>query len=149
MPTGVSALPRLAATVSRTTTGMFRAPRPARSSVIRVSGTKAINATSLVMTMEEKKHSSASSAARLRAERARPSSAADRRGSNPVLARPETAAIRQKSSASVRKSICDRVASVGGTKRHVVSAKTKEMLSTASLRAQAKNRDMEKTFPSK
>ena len=58
LPTGSSILPRLAATVCSTTTKASRSCRPVRHRISTVKGTKVMSATSLVMSMAEKKHSS-------------------------------------------------------------------------------------------
>ena len=57
MPTGVSMLPRLAATVCRLTTQGSSPPWPLAASTSTAKGTKVMRATSLVTSMEEKKQS--------------------------------------------------------------------------------------------
>ena len=53
---GVNILPRLAATVWSTTTVKSFSSRPAMVKRVTVKGTKVTRETSLVMTMEPKKH---------------------------------------------------------------------------------------------
>ena len=55
-PIGVSILPKFAATVCKTTTGIILLRRDDIERVNMANGTKVINATSLVISIDEKKH---------------------------------------------------------------------------------------------
>ena len=66
LPKGISMLPRFAAIVSRTTTGISRSAAPAAESRRIVSGTKEIRDTSFVTSMETKKQARISTVDRLR-----------------------------------------------------------------------------------
>ena len=112
---------------------MVRRVRPARVSSSSVSGTNATSDTSLVITMEQKKHSSVSSSTKARCVPAFFSSACDRRSISPARVSPATAAIRQNSSPSTRQSIYDKYAADGGAKQQETAAHSAEMHSTGSF----------------
>ena len=61
MPIGVIILPRLAAIVCKTMTGIIISFRSAIDRIITANGTKVISATSFVISMLEKKQSATSS----------------------------------------------------------------------------------------
>lgn len=63
---GVSMLPRLAASVCRTTVGMTSLSSPADFNTMRANGTKVMSDTSLVTTMLKKKGANTSTAIILR-----------------------------------------------------------------------------------
>ena len=104
-PIGVAMLPRFAAMVCRTITGIISSVRPAMFKIRIAKGTKVIKATSFVISILEKKQ---------RAVRVRisclvlfkPESREEPRNWNsPISFRPATTVIRENKSASVRKSI--------------------------------------------
>ena len=99
---GVAMLPRLAATVSTTTRVSTRSSRPSIRNTSRVKGTKVMRVTSLVITMLQKKHSSTSTADRLRRLPARRSRVWPSRSNTPRERKPATTTIRQNSRARVR-----------------------------------------------
>ena len=102
---GVAMLPRLAATVCNTTTGMARSFRPQRSRARRAKGTKVIRATSLVMIMLVKKHSSTSVSASWRLLWTLPKSLSVSRSNSPARWNPRTSSISENNSPSTRRSI--------------------------------------------
>jgi hypothetical protein len=102
---GVSLLPRLAATVSRTTSGINRSFLPEIARMITENGTKVINATSFVIIIDEKKHSRLSIRHRLREFVANARSFEASILNIPSLLKPAITAMRQKRRERVRKSM--------------------------------------------
>ena len=94
---GVAILPRLAAMVCITTTGMTRWVCPARESTSRAKGTKVMRATSLVTAMLTKKGSRMSTPSSCRVVWVRSSMARPRRKNSPCRCRPAITAIRENS----------------------------------------------------
>ena len=104
-PTGVSMLPRFAATVMSAATRSARPSMPAARSVTRARGTNVMSATSFVTAMLAKKTIPTSANAIARWDFARETSHFPIESRTPRERSPATTAIRQKSSASVRQSI--------------------------------------------
>ena len=102
---GVSMLPRLAATVCSTTTQMSSRFRSARIITATAKGTKVMRATSLVMSMELKKHSPTRMIPMMRTLEAVLHRVWAMWVNSRARRRPETATMRQYSSARVRQSI--------------------------------------------
>ena len=139
LPTGVAMLPRLAAAVWRITVGKIRRRSPASSRIWRVKGTKVISATSLVMSMEEKKGSNTSSSCSRRTFFSPASSRWDSTRNTPQRCSPATTAIRHSSRHSTRRSIYPRYAAEGGTAMADTAAHTAAVSKTTSPRHQARN----------
>ena len=97
-------LPRFAAAVWSTTTRLRSPGRSARVNTAAVKGTKVMRATSLVMSMEEKKLSSTSASPRRRTLRALPQRRSAMRENSPARVSPATTVMRQYSRARVRRS---------------------------------------------
>ena len=102
LPMGVSMLPRFAAMVCSTTTGISSFCCPAMVSTITAKGTNVINATSLVMSMLPKKHSAVSKRHSSPVFRIFPRNRSPRYRNSPISCRPAITSIRQNSSASTR-----------------------------------------------
>ena len=105
LPTGVSMLPRFAATVMSVATRHSRASMFARRSTTSASGTNVMSATSFVTSMLAKNARAASAAVTARGVRARATSQAPAASSTPSLRKPATTVISQNSSASVCQSM--------------------------------------------
>ena len=104
LPKGVAMLPRLAATVCKTITFIRCRRSPSRLSTRMAKGTKVIRATSLVMSMEEKKGSSTNKSTRARKFRFPCKSFWDKTANTLQLCSPATTTIREKSRQSTRRS---------------------------------------------
>ncbi len=105
---GVSILPRLAAMVCITTRGsksLALCSSPVIPSTVKVKGTKVISATSLVISMLEKKHRSVSRSTRLRGPSTLPRSPQAMRRNTPIFCSPAITHIRQNRTARVRTSM--------------------------------------------
>ena len=98
-------LPRLAAMVSRTITGIRNFFCSAMDRTSMVNGTKVISATSLVISMLKKKHRKMKSADSIRRECTWVKSMVPSRVKTPMEENPRTTAIRENKRASTRKSI--------------------------------------------
>ena len=107
-------LPRLAASVWQTTTGTIRSLRFTIRSSSRANGTKVIKATSLVISMLEKKHRRIRSCSSCLSEWIRSSSNSPSCRKKPMFWRPVVAVIRPKSRISVCRSRYPRYPADGG-----------------------------------
>jgi hypothetical protein len=96
-------------------------------------GTKVMSATSLVIHMEEKKHSITSTKLKVRTPTTFLSSFSDKVRKIPVSLKPATTAIRQNSSARTRKSRYSIYSILGGTTNIVRSAAAPEIHRTVSF----------------
>ena len=95
------------------------------------NGTKAINATSLVISMLEKKQRKTSTADKERVECTIEQRRTARVLNRPQLSSPATAAMSAKRTASVCTSIYERYAFEGGTKKQLISAQNVAIQNTA------------------
>ena len=102
---GVSMLPRFAAAVCSTTSGMASRSHPAISSTTSPKGTKVMRATSLVTSMLTKKGRKVSTSSICRVVESRPSSPAPSASNTPCPCRPLLTAIRLNSRARVSQSM--------------------------------------------
>ena len=133
LPIGVSILPKLAAIVSMVIIHTSLSVLSESFNAVIVKGTKVIRATSLVITIDEKKQSNPNirespemlftfesifSAINLK---------------TPILLSPAITAIRQNNSPNVRKSIYSKYLTLGVTKNAEITAKTKDNISTISF----------------
>ena len=101
-PTGVVILPRFAAMVCNTITGIISCSRPVIRRTRTVNGTKVKSATSLVIHMEVKKHKNTSTRYNWRKVFTFSSNFPATAAKNPVLLKPSITVIRQNSNARTR-----------------------------------------------
>ncbi len=133
---GVSMLPRLAAMVCMATRGrasLCLCSPSVMASTVKVKGTKVISATSLVISMLEKKLSSKSTSTRPREPFTFPKSLLAIHPNTPIFCNPAMTLIKQNRIASVRTSMYDAYPRSGGTIQADRRANSNATQSTASF----------------